>query len=378
MTLQQTKITAILIGVSVIFYFTIKIYRFFKYRHARRFFLENGFTTTKKVAVYKTQKIGEQETKALSHHKDVVVYPKIKIKNENIVISNFNSSVLPENISLKSANNMLGSLVKYKPIVEIRYSRTNEIIFYTKEKTLEKKDVVHQRKKDEIVLGADLLTGSLEHLDYKDYEHSLFLSGLPNSGKSFSANSILGQFLDSGFKVYIVSSKAKVDFKDPRIEKRIVPNVEKPEQNQELITFIDEQYEILRKKKTRVENSNFTNLKHIETEKTVYLFDEMWAFAKLEKQVQQKVLTFVEFLIRESRYLNSILLMSSQSLRSSEIPVPFKMVSVILSGKTDTAESSESVFNSRIAFDTPLKAGELILKRAGREPKLIRVFSKVE
>lgn len=123
MTSQQVKGMAIVIGIAILFYYTTKIYRFFRFRHARKFFLENGFTTTEKKAVYKTVQQGDKSHRVLSGHKDEVVFPKIKIRNQNIVVSKFNSAVLPENISLKSANNMLGSLVGYKPIVDIRYTK---------------------------------------------------------------------------------------------------------------------------------------------------------------------------------------------------------------------------------------------------------------
>lgn len=376
MTSQQVKGMAIVIGIAILFYYTTKIYRFFRFRHARKFFLENGFTTTEKKAVYKTVQQGDKSHRVLSGHKDEVVFPKIKIRNQNIVVSKFNSAVLPENISLKSANNMLGSLVGYKPIVDIRYTKQNQITFFTKEKRLEAANAIYRRKSDEIVLAGDLLTGEIELLNHTKDEHSLFLSGIPNSGKSYSANSILDQVLTNGFTVYVISSKAKIDFKDPRIQKRIVPSVD--DQNQELLAFIDEQSVFFKEKKRLVEESQFTNLKHLETEKRVFLFDEMWLLTKLEKNAQAKILNFIEFLIREARYLNTIIILASQSPRSNEIPVPFKMCSVLMSGRLDTGESSEAVFGSKIAFETPLKSGELILKRAGHEPKLVRVFAKVE
>lgn len=185
--------------------------------------------------------------------------------------------------------------------------------------------------------------------------NSCAITGLSGMGKSTLANQIIQQAIKENYRVIIISSKAKVDFKQD------VQRIRTKEDVEELKSFIKEMNDLISTSKTEVENSQFTHINEIREQQILIVCDELWENEKLPKELKKDFLDFLELALRQLRYLSINLLLLSQTFKVSEVSsVPFKMCKIIISSKTDTAEASSVIFDSPIAYTAPLKTGQFI------------------
>lgn len=198
--------------------------------------------------------------------------------------------------------------------------------------------------------------------------NSLYLSGLSGTGKSYLANNIISQFLKNGYEVIIISSKAKVDFKQD------VQRIRPREDLQELKEFIIKMNSLILSSKTEVEDSKYSHLAEIREQKVFIVLDELWEFEKLDKEIKKDFNDLIELFIRQTRYLSINVMMLSQTAKTSETSIPIRQSKNLVIGKTDTAEASSSLLDSDIAYKAPLKMGQFIFWNRKNKPEIISVI----
>lgn len=223
---------------------------------------------------------------------------------------------------------------------------------------------------NKIFLGVDLFKKEL-CWDYTRH-NSAFIGGLSGSGKSFLISRIIEQFLELDYRIIIISEKARVDFKDPRIER--INTLEEIDRIQEVIEDISE---IMTSIKRRVENSpHSANEEPLPSEKILLVVDELWATDLLPKELNFNV--FCDNLIRTARYMKSIqVIFASQISRVAESKISLRQSSIIISGKTDTRELSQSLFGTDIAYSSDfLKRGVLLFWDRESNPKILKVVKR--
>lgn len=197
----------------------------------------------------------------------------------------------------------------------------------------------------------------------------LYIASLSGGGKSYLASEILNQFLAENYRVYIISDKARVDYKRSEPIK-ISPH----EDAEKLKGFIQEISELMSNLKREVENSNFTHISQTGKSFKIAIFlDELWSTDKLPKDLRASFNDLIELIIRQGRYLNICLICLSQTFKSTESAIPIKHASVVVLGRTDTREASLSVMDSDIGYSSPLKPGQFIYWLRGKKPIVITV-----
>lgn len=199
-------------------------------------------------------------------------------------------------------------------------------------------------------------------------QNSLYISGLSGSGKSFLANNIINFFIKANYEVYIISDKARVDFKQN------VLKIRPKEDFDELLKFIEQMKAVEAESRKLVEDSEHTHINKIKEQKILIVLDEMWAFEKLRKEVKNDFIDLIEKLIRQGRYVSINLLMLSQSAKVSETAIPIRQAKVMIIGKTSTGEESKSLIDSEISYKAPLKSGQFIFWDRKNKPKIISVI----
>lgn len=197
----------------------------------------------------------------------------------------------------------------------------------------------------------------------------LYIASLSGGGKSYLASQVLDQLLLCDFKVYIISDKARVDYK--RTEPiKISPH----EEIEKLKEFINEISELMSVLKHQVEKSEYTHIsKTGKSLKIAILLDELWSTDKLPKDVRASFNDLIEIIIRQGRYLDICLICLSQTFKTTETAIPIKHASVVILGRTDTKEASFSVMDSDIGYSSPLKPGQFIFWQRGLKPFVITV-----
>lgn len=208
--------------------------------------------------------------------------------------------------------------------------------------------------------------------------NSCALTGLSGQGKSYLASQLIDQFKEAGYEVIIISSKAKVDFKQS------VQKIRPKEDTEELKLFLERMNNLILTSKTEVESSQFSHISKIREQKILIVCDELWETEKLPKEIKKEFLDFLELVVRQLRYLSINCLLLSQTFKVSETSIPFKQVKIIISSKTDTKEASEAIFDSPIAYTAPLKTGQFIFwnrkekyKIITLKPEKISLFKKI-
>lgn len=197
----------------------------------------------------------------------------------------------------------------------------------------------------------------------------LYIASLSGGGKSYLASEILNQFLAENYQVYIISDKARVDYK--RTEPiKISPH----EEMERLKEFIQKTSNLMTNLKIEVENSEFTHISNTGKSLKIAIFlDELWSTDKLPKDLRASFNDLIELIIRQGRYLNICLICLSQTFKSTESAIPIKHASVVVLGRTDTREASLSVMDSDIGYSSPLKPGQFIYWLRGKKPIVITV-----
>ena len=199
--------------------------------------------------------------------------------------------------------------------------------------------------------------------------NSFSIMALSGNGKSFLVNNIISIFKQKKYKIVIISDKAKVDYKDKETT-RINPL----EDHQELEDFIEETHALFKELKTEVENSEYSHIKHLKKKANlIIILDELWSIQKLEKEIRKKLVDLIELIIRQGRFLDLFLIMASQIGKVSETDIPIRQASIMVLGKTDTRELSESLIGDSSCYDTPLKQGMFFYWDRQNRPKIIRV-----
>lgn len=197
----------------------------------------------------------------------------------------------------------------------------------------------------------------------------LYIASLSGGGKSYLASEILDQFINENYRVYIISDKARVDYKT--IEPiKISPH----EETEKLKEFIREISELMTNLKLEVEKSRFTHINKTGASIKIAIFlDELWSTDKLPKELRTSFNDLIELIIRQGRYLNICLICLSQTFKTTETSIPIKHASVVVLGRTDTREASLSVMDSDIGYSSPLKPGQFIYWQRGIKPFVITV-----
>jgi nucleoside-triphosphatase THEP1 len=202
---------------------------------------------------------------------------------------------------------------------------------------------------------------------FLDNNNSLAITGLSGQGKSFLASLILNQFIKAGYEVIIISSKAKVDFKQD------VQKIRPLEDLEELKAFINKMNALIKSLKTEVENSEYTHINNIKKVNMLIVCDELWETELLPKEIKKDFTDLITLILRQMRYLSINCLLLSQTFKVSETSIPLKLVKIIISSKTDTKEGSEAIFDSDIAYKAPLKSGQFIFWDRKSKYKIITV-----
>jgi nucleoside-triphosphatase THEP1 len=197
--------------------------------------------------------------------------------------------------------------------------------------------------------------------------NSCAITGLSGMGKSYLASLIINQFIEAGYEVVIISSKAKVDFKQDIQKIRPLEDVE------ELKVFINKMNTLIKSLKTEVENSEFTHINKIREQKILIVCDELWETENLPKDTKKDFIDLITLTLRQMRYLSINCLLLSQTFKVSETTLPFKQVKIIISSKTDTAEASQAIFDNPIAYTAPLKTGQFIFWDRKAKYKIITI-----
>jgi DNA helicase HerA-like ATPase len=196
----------------------------------------------------------------------------------------------------------------------------------------------------------------------------LYIAALSGGGKSYLANQIIDQFILKKYKVYIISEKARVDYKQDVIK------VSPLDEHEALRKFISEIQEIINNLKVIVENSKFSHINETNKNvKLVVILDELWSTDKLPKDLKADFNNLIELIIRQGRYLNLLLIGISQTFKANETDIPIKQASVIIIGKTDTKEASLSVLDNTLGYTAPLRTGQFIYWQRGDHPVIVSI-----
>lgn len=202
-------------------------------------------------------------------------------------------------------------------------------------------------------------------------KNSLALTGLSGNGKSYLLGQMIEQFERLGFDITVISDKVLVDFKQPYL-KKIDPlnNLEKLEQ------FVDQTAKEFKLRKELVENSQYTHIQDVDSslKPQLLILDETWALAFIDdKEIRKNFFNLIELLIRQGRFLNMFLIVCTQVGKVSETEISLRQCSILITGKTDTAEMSKSLLGNDDAYSVPLKTGMFIYFDRGSKPKIIKV-----
>lgn len=224
----------------------------------------------------------------------------------------------------------------------------------------------------DIYIGIDLFG---EKVFWKDLHanSSVLIAGLSGSGKSFLTKMIMDQFLHHNFKVTVISDKAKVDFKAPDILK-----IDTLEDQEQLADFIEKTEAFMRSRKILIEDSKHSHGRFLLCpQRILIVVDELWSINKLPKELKKKFEDFLEVVIRQGRYLEVYILFVTQISSVAETAIPIRQCSLILTGKTDTKQLSESLFSSDIAYSSDfLRQGMFVIWDRVSPPKFVRVAQK--
>lgn len=226
-----------------------------------------------------------------------------------------------------------------------------------------------------IFLGYDLFGESVYWRDLDTFS-SLLLAGLSGSGKTYLSNKIMENFHQQQFKIFAISDKVYVDFKNEYINK-IDPHSEK----EKLKKFIDEIKSILNKTKAEVEKSQFSHINYTNQQPKIFiLVDELWSINKLDKTLRTEFEDLCELIIRQGRYLGLFILFISQVSSVAETNIPVRQCSIIITGRTDTKQLSESLFGTEVAYSNPAlnKVGSFVFWDRRRNPIIIKVSKSKE
>jgi len=200
-------------------------------------------------------------------------------------------------------------------------------------------------------------------------KNSIFISGLSGNGKSFFVNNIIEDFRKNEFDIVVISDKAKVDYKQQDIQK-----INTLEDTELLKEFIERTNSLIKKLKTEVENSKYSHIKHLnEKSNLLIVLDELWSISKLDKDLRKQFTDVIELVIRQGRYIGLYIVLCSQIGKITETEIPIRQASVLIIGKTDTKELSESLMGTDLAYSSPLKQGMFFYWDRESKPKIIKV-----
>lgn len=226
-----------------------------------------------------------------------------------------------------------------------------------------------------IFLGYDLYGDSVYWKDL-DIFSSVLISGLSGSGKSFLSHKIIDAFHKRQFKIYAISDKVYVDFKVDYIHK-IDPHAE----TEKLKAFITEISSILAKTKALVEKSAFSHVNQTcKPPKVFILVDELWSLNNLDKALRTDFENCCQLIIRQGRYLGLFVLFINQVSSVSESAIPVRQCSIIITGRTDTKQLSESLFGTDVAYSNPAlsQQGSFLFWDRKSKPKVIKIRNEIK
>lgn len=199
--------------------------------------------------------------------------------------------------------------------------------------------------------------------------NSLLLAGLSGSGKSYLTNFIAEQFSAEGYRVVVISDKAKVDFKNPSLEK-----IDPLKDTEVLTSFIQDTEGLMNRIKSDVEDSPYTHSRFLSGKnRLLVVVDELWSIDKLEKNLKKSFEDLCELIIRQGRYLSIFIIFATQISSVSESNIPIRQCSLIITGKTDTRQLSESLFGTDVAYSSDfLRQGIFLMWDRLSPPRFIR------
>lgn len=220
----------------------------------------------------------------------------------------------------------------------------------------------------DILLGRDFFGKKVYWKDLHSM-NSVLLAGLSGSGKSFLTNFIIEQFLSEAYRVVVISDKAKVDFKNPAVEK-----IDPLKDSEVLADFIQSTEKLMNMIKNEVENSPYSHSRFLSKKnRLLIVVDELWSINKLEKNLKISFEDLCELIIRQGRYLSIFIIFATQISSVSESAIPIRQCSLIITGKTDTKQLSESLFGTDIAYSSDfLRQGIFLMWDRLSPPKFIR------
>lgn len=227
----------------------------------------------------------------------------------------------------------------------------------------------------DIFLGYDLFGEKVYWKDLDTYS-SVLIAGLSGSGKSFLSQKIIEAFYEYQFKIYAISDKVYVDFKADYIHK-IEPHTEKDK----LKSFIEDVKGILSTTKAVVEKSSFSHIRYTNKSPRLFiLIDELWSLNSLDKALRNDFESLCELIIRQGRYLGIFILFVTQISSVSETAIPIRQCSIILTGRTDTKQLSESLFGSDIGYANHAlnQPGCFVFWNRKDKPKIIRISNELK
>ena len=223
-----------------------------------------------------------------------------------------------------------------------------------------------------VFFGYDLFGREAAWTDLQS-KNSLLIGGLSGSGKSYLTQKISEQFLDEGFRVIVISDKARVDFKSERMEK-----IDTIEEMDRLSELIDDVLLKMRETKRLIEDSQFSHALHIQASlKILIIVDELSSIAEIDhvdKNLRRKFEQFCSRITRQGRYLGVFIIYATQIASVSETNLPIRQSSIIITGKTDTKQLSESLFGTDVAYSSDfLGQGIFVMWDRMSAPKFVRI-----